>query len=150
MDIQDLIRLAHQADKEGNFRVADQLTERMIREAKARWKQIAEQAGKTFGDVDNATLRKRMFDQPGAADFGTGAIDARRRNLQKGTNSFGDYLSREKDIKPATTPITTGGPGVAPNAPKPNMTSIRRKRERNRIVKDTIVSYFSCCCCDIF
>lgn len=136
MDIQDLIRLAHQADKEGNFRVADQLTERMIREAKARWKQIAEQAGKMFGDVDNATLRKRMFDQPGAADFGTGAIDARRRNLQKGTNSFGDYLSREKDIKPATTPITTpittGGPDIAsadiPPAAKPKMDAIKKKR----------------------
>jgi hypothetical protein len=144
MDIQDLIRLAHQADKEGNFRVADQLTERMIREAKARWKQIAEQAGKMFGDVDNATLRKRMFDQPGAADFGTGAIDARRRNLQKGTNSFGDYLSREKDIKPATTPITTGGPDVAPNAPKPpkpSMDSIRKKRKNNIPLTDAEIAH---------
>lgn len=141
MDIQDLIRLAHQADKEGNFRVADQLTERMIKEAKARWKQIAEQAGKMFGDVDNATLRKRMFDQPGSADFGAGAIDARRRNLQKGTNSFGDYLSREKDIKPATTPITTGGPDVASTAPKPSMQSIRRKRENNIPLTDAEIAH---------
>ena len=33
MDIQNLIKLAHQADLEGNFRVADKLTERAIREA---------------------------------------------------------------------------------------------------------------------
>ena len=33
MDIQNLIRLAHQADLEGNYRVADKLTERAIREA---------------------------------------------------------------------------------------------------------------------
>ena len=33
MDIQSLIRLANQADLEGNYRVADKLTERAIREA---------------------------------------------------------------------------------------------------------------------
>jgi|688.fasta_scaffold11124_7 hypothetical protein len=33
MDIQSLIKLAHQADLEGNYRVADKLTERAIREA---------------------------------------------------------------------------------------------------------------------
>ena len=33
MDIQNLIKLAHQADLEGNYRVADKLTERAIREA---------------------------------------------------------------------------------------------------------------------
>ena len=33
MDIQSLIKLAHQADLEGNYIVADKLTERAIREA---------------------------------------------------------------------------------------------------------------------
>lgn len=33
MDIQNLIKLAHQADLEGNYKVADKLTERAIREA---------------------------------------------------------------------------------------------------------------------
>ena len=33
MDIQSLIKLANQADLEGNYRVADKLTERAIREA---------------------------------------------------------------------------------------------------------------------
>jgi hypothetical protein len=33
MDIQNLIKLAHQADLEGNYRVADKLTQRAIREA---------------------------------------------------------------------------------------------------------------------
>ena len=31
MDVQVLIRLAHQADLEGNYRVADKLTERAMR-----------------------------------------------------------------------------------------------------------------------
>ena len=121
MDIQSLIRLAQQADLEGNFRVADQLTERMLREAKARWKEIAEKAGKNFGNQSNKSLRDRMLGQRDVGDFSPGAIDARRLNTQKATNSFGDFLSREKDIEPAKIPT------VAPE--KPNMTSIRRKRE---------------------
>lgn len=38
MDIQNLIKLAHQADLEGNYKVADKLTERAIREAAPFWR----------------------------------------------------------------------------------------------------------------
>jgi hypothetical protein len=131
MDIQSLIRLAQQADLEGNFRVADQLTERMLREAKARWKEIAEKAGKNFGNQSNKSLRDRMLGQPGAGDFSPGAIDARRLNTQKATNSFGDFLSREKDIQPSALPAAmpaTTGSGVAPAvAPSRKVSDLRRR-----------------------
>ena len=45
MDIQSLIRLAHQADLEGNYKVADKLTERAIREA-----QFLRNIGRNIGD----------------------------------------------------------------------------------------------------
>jgi hypothetical protein len=45
MEIQSLIRLAHQADLEGNYRVADKLTERAIREA-----QFLRNIGRNIGD----------------------------------------------------------------------------------------------------
>jgi len=48
MDIQSLIRLAHQADLEGNYRVADKLTERAIREAQL-WKNIGN-IGRNVGE----------------------------------------------------------------------------------------------------
>ena len=67
MDIQGLIRLAYQADLEGNYKVADNLTERAIREAKARWKLNAEAKGIDFGNVSNEVLRtcgdKEVYDK---------------------------------------------------------------------------------------
>jgi hypothetical protein len=59
MDIQSLIRLAHQADLEGNYRVADKLTERAIREAAPFWRRRGPGSG----------------GGPGGGFFGTGGPD---------------------------------------------------------------------------
>ena len=51
MDIQSLIRLAHQADLEGNYKVADKLTERAIREA--QWyRNIGRNIGDFLGNMN--------------------------------------------------------------------------------------------------
>lgn len=51
MDVQSLIRLAHQADLEGNYRVADKLTEKAIREAQFL-RNIGRQLGDFFGNMN--------------------------------------------------------------------------------------------------
>ena len=119
MDIQSLIRLAHQADLEGNFRVADKLTERAIREAANRLKKYWQNKGLDFGNKSNQSVLNELMDTAteGTAD----AVTKGRKTRQRAGDSFNEFLSREKGIEPAK---------ISPVAPeKPNMTSIRRKRE---------------------
>jgi hypothetical protein len=68
MEIQSLIRLAHQADLEGNYRVADKLTERAIREA-----QFLRNIGRNIGD---------FF---GNMNVGRGGRDIANQSLNIGT-----------------------------------------------------------------
>jgi hypothetical protein len=72
MDIQSLIRLAHQADLEGNYRVADKLTERAIREA-----QFLRNIGRNIGD---------FF---GNMNVGRGSRDIANQSLNIGTGNAG-------------------------------------------------------------
>ncbi len=119
MDIQSLIRLAHQADLEGNFRVADKLTERAIREAANRLKKYWQSKGLDFGNRSNQSVLNELMDTAteGTAD----AVTKGRKTRQRAGDSFNEFLSREKGIEPAK---------ISPVAPeKPNMNSIRRKRE---------------------
>ena len=126
MDIQGLIRLAYQADLEGNYKVADNLTERAIREAKARWKLNAEAKGIDFGNVSNEVLRRREL---GNVAGPTGLLpdaDMAARELKKNraSDSFGSFLSREKDIQPATLPA------AAPTVSSPQTQYVRDLRRR--------------------
>jgi hypothetical protein len=73
MEIQSLIRLAHQADLEGNYRVADKLTERAIREA-----QFLKNIGRNIGD---------FF---GNMNVGRGGRDIANQSLNIGTGAAGD------------------------------------------------------------
>ena len=83
MDIQSLIKLAHQADLEGNYRVADKLTERAIREAAGTFGR-----GGAFGR--GGFGRGRSSGGPGGF-FGTGGPDfsqnAGGANLSGGSNT---------------------------------------------------------------
>lgn len=83
MDIQSLIKLAHQADLEGNYRVADKLTERAIREAAGFFGR-----GGAFGR--GGFGRGRSSGGPGGF-FGTGGPDfsqnAGGANLSGGSNT---------------------------------------------------------------
>ena len=72
MEIQSLIRLAHQADLEGNYRVADKLTERAIREA-----QFLRNIGRNIGD---------FF---GNMNVGRGGRDIANQSLNIGTGAAG-------------------------------------------------------------
>jgi hypothetical protein len=81
MEIQSLIRLAHQADLEGNYRVADKLTERAIREAQL-WKNIGNigrNVGEFFGNMATGrgardTMNSSLNINPTAAGGPGGAI----------------------------------------------------------------------------
>jgi hypothetical protein len=107
MDIQNLIRLAHQADLEGNFRVADKLTERAIREAKTRWKLNAEKAGKLFGNQSNKSLRENLFGDVPAASMGPDPKSGvRDLNRSKAGQELDQYFAREKDL---TAPLPAQG-----------------------------------------
>jgi hypothetical protein len=104
MDIQNLIRLAHQADLEGNFRVADKLTERAIREAANRLKQFYQNQGLDFGNRSNRSIMNDLMDTAteGTAD----AFTKNRNKRQRAGDSFNEFLSREKGIEPAKVPST--------------------------------------------
>lgn len=104
MDIQSLIRLAHQADLEGNFRVADKLTERAIREAANRLKKYWQSKGLDFGNKSNQSVLNELMDTAteGTAD----AVTKGRKTRQRAGDSFNEFLSREKGIEPAKVPTT--------------------------------------------
>jgi hypothetical protein len=81
MDIQSLIRLAHQADLEGNYRVADKLTERAIREAQffKNIGNIGRNVGEFFGNMATGrgardTMNSSLNINPTAAGGPGGAI----------------------------------------------------------------------------
>lgn len=123
MDIQNLIRLAHQADLEGNFRVADKLTERAIREAANRLKQFYQNQGRNFGNRSNRSLMNDLMDTAteGTAD----AVTKNRNKRQRAGDSFNEFLSREKDIEPAKVPSTPTALDI--NIPEPTaVTQIRQ------------------------
>jgi hypothetical protein len=135
MDIQSLIRLAHQADLEGNYRVADKLTERAIREA--NWlRNVGTNLGDFFGTMtgnrnkDLANMPLIIGDAgPGgnASSFaGSGAragdvFSDVMQEANSGAASIKAQKPKKKNPAPAagTTPGTT--PGATP-APAPGTT----------------------------
>jgi hypothetical protein len=129
MDIQNLIRLAHQADLEGNFRVADKLTERAIREAANRLKQFYQNQGRNFGNTSNRSIMNDLMDTAteGTAD----AVTKNRNKRQRAGDSFKEFVSREKDIPAPTIPA----------AEKPYMDAIKRKRRSGQPLTQQEIEY---------
>jgi len=129
MDIQNLIRLAHQADLEGNFRVADKLTERAIREAANRLKQFYQNQGRNFGNRSNRSIMNDLMDTAteGTAD----AVTKNRNKRQRAGDSFKEFVSREKDIPAPTIPA----------AEKPYMDTIKRKRRSGQPLTQQEIEY---------
>ena len=98
MDVQVLIRLAHQADLEGNYRVADKLTERAMRLAapgflgniKQKFKNFVGRAGRDM-DLEGNTAHQVQFgggnqasslgQKGGAATSGPASLVARSEQL---------------------------------------------------------------------
>jgi len=129
MDIQSLIKLAHQADLEGNYRVADKLTERAIREAANKFKQFYQNKGINFGNRSNRSIMNDLMDTAteGTAD----AVTKNRNKRQRAGDSFKEFVSREKDIPAPTIPA----------AEKPYMDAIKRKRKNGQPLTKQEIEY---------
>jgi hypothetical protein len=129
MDIQSLIKLAHQADLEGNYRVADKLTERAIREAANKFKQFYQNKGINFGNRSNRSIMNDLMDTAteGTAD----AVNKNRNKRQRAGDSFKEFVSREKDIPAPTIPA----------AEKPYMDAIKRKRKNGQPLTKQEIEY---------
>jgi hypothetical protein len=129
MDIQSLIKLAHQADLEGNYRVADKLTERAIREAANKFKQFYQNKGINFGNRSNRSIMNDLMDTAteGTAD----AVTKNRNKRQRAGDSFKEFVSREKDIPAPTIPA----------AEKPYMDAIKRKRKNGQPLTQQEIAY---------
>ena len=91
MEIQIVIRLAHQADLEGNYRVADKLTERAVREAQF-FRNIGRNVGEFFGNLATGRGSRDIANQPlvvntGAATAGPGGL------VQQATGAVADAVN---------------------------------------------------------
>jgi hypothetical protein len=103
MEIQSLIRLAHQADLEGNYRVADKLTERAIREAQFL-RNIGRNIGDFFGNMNVGRGGRDIANQ--SLNIGTGpAVAGPGGVVQQAVGAAADAAS---DFKMKT--VSKGSP----------------------------------------
>jgi hypothetical protein len=100
MEIQSLIRLAHQADLEGNYRVADKLTERAIREAQffRNIGNIGRNVGEFLGNM--ATGRGARDTMNSSLNINPTAVGGGGGSVQQAVTSVADAAS---DFKMKTT-----------------------------------------------
>ena len=108
MDIQNLIKLAHQADLEGNYRVADKLTERAIREAAGNrkwWQNIFGQGADFSQNQSNAGGRSG-----GGAGGPAGPISTGRGNA--GGGGAGGRGGRGGNARNTSSGSSGDSPGV--------------------------------------
>ena len=114
MDIQSLIKLAHQADLEGNYRVADKLTERAIREAAPFWRRRGPGSGGGGGGLFGAPPGFGSMNQNnqgghsgGGAGGPSGPISTGRVNTKGGDGGDamgGDATNKNKSGRVTISP----------------------------------------------